>query len=523
MINGNNKWIQYAVCAMLVATQIIHPLAINATTEISPYDEKTVIVLSSAFSVDGNATEITRDYGSTITVPQATATVGSTVVPVTTSVRFLGAGGWTDYELSSSRQFEIGNVALPDRNRTAVYKVVYSAGENEQRNELVYTIYAGLQMFLTTEDELTAFVGDTIVLPECRRPFYHYKDADGTTQRIYFDATRQIVFYPAGEETSFPVINSGNTLIPDTAGIYEIIFTSPAVIEEEGTTYVTGSIERIAYINVCKERINPLSGNNGIYSCGYSISGTNDIGKGMARASCKNTIEIEKRDENYFLYFTLTAAEYMNNLQFEQYGRDIAGLITAEKYVNSAFYVTSAFVMDKEQLSDEINVKISIIPMDSTVSIIIKADLENAHYLSPSITPSPSEIPLIEADEINQGIAANVGTKLSIPQANVIFSGQYALGYTVNLDVNGKQQPVQSTNGVFTPEETGMYVIKYYALILADNNPYAVTLERSIHVDDANNIPLGIILVVGMGVIFSGVIGFVMLRHKKKVQLNRNA
>ena len=494
----------------------ITPIAVLADDA----SDKAIIVLEAPFSTEGMATEITRNYGQEIQVPIANATIGGATLPVSISVKYLGASGWVDYTLPGSRRLVIGDVPGPDRNRTAVYKVTYSAGEGAQKSELVYTIWAGLEMFLTTADELISFVGDTLALPECR-PVYRYRDAGGTIQYIDVSATRSITFYPSGSTGAVHPDIVGNTITFNESGVYKLTFSSPQTIEEGGVTYVSGSIERTAFINVYAERANPLSGKDGFYRCAYTIGGTSEIGIGMAQASCKSTIDIEKRNGNYYLYFTLTAAQYMDNLIVEQGGCVISGLKVAESYAGVNLHATTVFVLDGHQLSEEFFVQIKIIPMDGIVTITVNADLKNAYYVGATDALIPSALPIIQVDDDYDGADCAVGTQIAIPSAEVVFDGTYALSYSVHYEsVDGTRGVVNINDGQFVAEKAGVYTIKYSALIVENGSPYATIVQHILTVKAESGVFWrsvgGVLSMIGIGLAVIGITAVTVMFFKRR-------
>ncbi|MCL2707034.1 MAG: hypothetical protein FWE97_02575, partial [Dehalococcoidia bacterium] len=481
--------------------------------------DKAIIVLETPFSTEGMATEITRNYGQEIQVPIANATIGGLTLPVSVSVKYLGANGWVDYNLPGSRRLVIGDVPGSDRNRTAVYKVTYSAGEGMQRSELVYTIWAGLEMFLTTADELISFVGDTFTLPECR-PVYRHRDADSTIQYIDISATRRITFYPSGSADAVHYDIIGNTITFYEAGVYKLTFSSPQTIAEGGVTYVSGSAERVAFVNVYAERANPLSGKDGFYRCAYTIGGTSEIGIGMAQASCKSTIDIEKRDGNFYLYFTLTAAQYMDNLIIEQGGCAVAGLKVAESYAGVNLHATTIFVLDGHQLSEAFFVQIKIIPMDGIVAFTVNADLKNVYFTEETDAPPPSALPIVQVDDVHDSADYAIGTSIAIPSAEVVFDGTYALSYSAHYEsANGNREIVNINDGQFIAEKIGLYAIKYSALIVEDGRPYATIVQHTLTVKAESGVfwksAGGILSMIGIGLAVIGIATVAVMFFKR--------
>lgn len=343
-------------------------------------NEKAIITLSTPFSSDGAATELSREYGVIITVPEATAVLGGSAAPVTCTVRYLGAAGWKELTLPSNRRVTLGDVAAPDKNRTAIYTVTYSAGSGDSLTEMKYTVYVGLEMFVTTERETVAFIGEVRDLAECR-PVYKYKDGGGQTVYIDVSATREILFYPQNSDVGQSVDIAGSSVTPTEKGRYEITFYSPEKIEKDGDVYVSGSVSVTAKIYVYDGRQNPVNGKNGIYKTDYEIGGTSEIGKGMVASSCLNTIQIEKVGNVYYLYFTVTAGQMMTNFTVTQDGTSFVGRITDEHYEGADLYRTTVFTLNREQLEKAIEVSLYVEPMDRTVTFTIKADLQNAYLL----------------------------------------------------------------------------------------------------------------------------------------------
>jgi hypothetical protein len=272
--------------------------------------------------------------------------------------------------------------------------VTYAAGEGAARAESVYTVYAGLEMFMTAAAESTAFVGEAFTLPACR-PLYKYKDGDAT-RYIDVSAARGIVFYPA-DGGSVPVTADGETLVPAVAGRYEFVFTSSDTIEENGVTFVNGAVQRRAGVTVYAGRSNPLSGADGLYQCGYTVGGTSETGVGMINSSCKNTVQIEKRGCDYYLYFTVATAQYIGNTGAAQNGRAVPTLTVDEHYEGADLHATAVFALTGKQLGEPLDMQMDIIPMDRTVNFTVTADLANAYGIggltggAPAVRPLPDE------------------------------------------------------------------------------------------------------------------------------------
>ena len=441
---------------------------------------RAVITLSAPFSADGMAAEITRSYGSVLQIPEGTAALAGEEIPVATSVEYLGSGGWTEYALAESRRLVVGEVPGLDRNRTAVYKITYAAGKGESRTELVYTVWAGLEMFLTTAEEMTAFVGDTLSPPECR-PAYKYKDPGGTTRYIDIAARTETVFYPADGGQSASIDSGALTL--GAAGLYEFTFFSPDRIEYDDVTYIAGSVLKTVRLNVYPERSDPISGAEGVYVCGYEIGGTSETGIGMVRSSCLPTVEIEKRGGVYYLYFTMTAAGYMDGLSLTQNGLPVAGITVREWYAGAELFSATAFVLDGSQLKTGFDVRLNVVPMSRIVNFTIKAELEDAYYAKASnSTAAPALLPAITAADFG-GAAIKTGSYASVPSFLVDFSGAFSSGYTVILEGAGvSREGVTVADGSFAAEKTGVYTVRYFALIAEGGVPYAVAAERSVTV-----------------------------------------
>ncbi|MCL2615575.1 MAG: hypothetical protein FWD30_02120 [Dehalococcoidia bacterium] len=505
----------FAIATVFVAPSL--PCFIARTAFAADDDaSRAIIVLSAPFSIDGMATEITRNYGSLILVPDATAKVGNTEVLVSTSVSYLGAAGWVSYDLPASRQMVIGDVPAPDRNRVAMYNVLYSAGEGAQKSELTYTIWVGLEMFLTTSDELTSFVGDTLVLPECR-PMYRFRDAGGTTQYIDISATRKISFYPVGSSVAEIVTTSENAITFDKAGVYELTFASPQTIASDGITYVSGNVERVARISVYAKRSDPIGDADGMYRCAYTIGGQSATGLAMAQASCASTVDIEKRNGSYLLYFTLTAAQYMEDLFMEQSGCAVAALVLTENYVGVNLHATTVFVLDGYQLKDELFMRVKIIPMSTVVSFSVKVDLENAYFTGASNVSAQQALPLIQADEPVGGAVQSVGSRITIPPAEVSFDGVYALSYSVSyVGTGAKREGISVADRQFTAQKAGDYTVKYFALIVEDGTPYVATLEQSLTIKAAGNWKTLAIIVVVLAVAGAAAAVIILRKRGKK-------
>ncbi|MDR3292499.1 MAG: hypothetical protein LBT20_00155 [Clostridiales bacterium] len=473
---------------------------------------KAIIALSAPFSPDGAATEITRNYSDIISIPTATAAVDGESVPVTLSVKYLGKNGWTDYDLPRSGRLVVGDVVGEDAYRTAAYMVVYGAGEGAAYSELVYTVYVGLDMFVTTAREFVAFAGDELTLPECL-PMYTYRENE-TLKYIDVAAARKILFRPAGSDAESE-ISAGGSIIPE-AGIYTLVFTSPETIEKSGVIYVSGGTLSVSVeIRVYDERTNPLLGGDGIYETSYTVGGTSEIGVGMIGASCDTKIQIEKRGEIYLLYFTIVTAQYMSGLKAYQAGAEIGGLVTLERYENSNLLCTVVFGLCAAQLKNTIGFDVYVTPMSKDVSFTVAPNLEDAYLLrtEPSVT---GNAPVIEIGEFE------LGGSVKIPSATVEFDVPYVLSYAVLKKTANGYETVSVTDGVFE-RAAGEYVIRYTALYMGGGGKVgAVTKDKELVIPQTDDEPNfwttagGTAVIVALSVVCAGLIVTVSVALKKK-------
>ncbi|MFR5062071.1 MAG: hypothetical protein ACLTEK_03555 [Christensenellales bacterium] len=465
--------------------------------EASVGTDAPTVSLDAAFSDEGMATEIDCAYGKKLIIPNPIALSDGKRIDAKTTVTYLAADGWEEYELSENRVLTVGDANSGDENKVAMYKVTFSAEANGKTTELFYTVYAGLQFSnraAWANSDAVGFVGEEIGVPTTKIQ-YKYKNEANKTVTTPLEPVFTLIYYAENSEKGEVIeLNGALSFTPDRAGRYEAVYATPETVEIDGKIYIRGSQSLARVINVYEQRSNPIDNDDGIYECAYVVGGTSDTGKGMIASSCDSRIQIEKTNGLYYMHFTQIAANYMFNLKMTVGEFALGNLIVREQNIGAQSIREYVITMDENALKSEVAVSMYIGPMSRDVNFTIKADIDNAYCVSNEITDSGERpalyVPVINANSAT--IIRAVGTTIEIPTATAML-GSEKCNVVTSVYYNGDvKENIAIENNSFTPTKTGTYYIVYTATSesykTSAGNPSKTIFERQVTVGRSGDI-----------------------------------
>lgn len=487
----------FAAAVILLAGVCLFTVArketVGAETAAAPS-----IRLDGAFSDQGMATEIEKPYGAVLTLPRPIAVYGGKEIAARTEVTYLAGDGWEAYALPADRNLVVGAANAGDENKTAMYRVTYSAAADGRTAELVYTVYAGLQFSnrsaWANAGDVVGFAGEEIAVPTTKIQ-YVYKTEAGRNVTLQIEPEFSMTYFGesgAGEPLE---LYGASRFTPERAGTYTATYATPAVIKKDGVVYIRGSQRLSRTIRIYRDRSNPVENGEGVYECSFTVGGTSDTGKGMIASSCADRIQIEKAADVYYMHFTQTAANYMFNLKMTEESKALGNLVYREEASGARYIREYVVTLDARTLAGEIDVSMYIGPMSRDVAFTVRADLENAYKIRDEIYDLGERpalyVPVIQAD--SAVIVRAVNTAIRIPEASAalgeeicpITAAVYYAGVTGN-------EPIAVEDGVFVPDKTGTYYIAYTATSesyrTSLGNPSETVFERQVVVGKAGEI-----------------------------------
>jgi hypothetical protein len=233
------------------------------------------------------------------------------------------------------------------------------------------------------------------------------------------------------------------------------------------------------------ENVNPLTGGDGTYECGYTVGGTSEAGKGMIAASCAPTLRIERANGLYYLHLTLLSARQMQNVKMTTPdGKRVGDLVYREEGDTRAHM----FALSAASLQRDLTVSMYITAMSGGVSFTARADLSGAEKISDGIDESvgerPAEFVPVIATNAEPVYLLKKGGVFTVPPASAAIGAEAVpVSAAAFYEAGGgaRESVAIAADGTFTLGRAGGYSVVYTAASdvykTSLGNPSSATLE----------------------------------------------
>lgn len=202
----------------------------------------------------------------------------------------------------------------------------------------------------------------------------------------------------------------------------------------------------------------PVGGEDGVYSCGFSVGGTSDMGASQIKKYIDSAFTVEKFGSTYYVsisYDSTALTDFTVTLDDKTVGYENLG--------NAAGKRTNRYTFGAENIRRAFSVTAYIPAMGRSVSFTLQADVENATFTDNNGDMSgerPAEfVPVITTDAGSE-YQMQQGSVFPIPSAAAFLGAEEC---AVTIAVFYGEEEVSITDNCFTAEKVGEYRLIYRA------------------------------------------------------------